>query len=183
MQNIKHKMDIISDYSGLLSINESQASRSEYINIKCRGGTIRLVTEITKDNIGYCRELMNIVDELRHLEGIKGTIGVSENEYVSATVLGGSQPKVQLIYSNASEVIEQGQYIFDMLWNTAIPYVQKLRQIAHDDKVKYETTPLHNINGTIVLDNTEETLVFAVSQDEAMMLREKEFYNFLVFLQ
>ncbi|MGA9153137.1 MAG: hypothetical protein WBZ36_21375 [Candidatus Nitrosopolaris sp.] len=62
MQNIKNKMDIISDYSGLLSINESQASRSEYINIECRGGTIRLVTEITKDNVGYCRELMNIVD-------------------------------------------------------------------------------------------------------------------------
>ena len=30
MQNIKNKMDIISDYSGLLSINESQPCRSEY---------------------------------------------------------------------------------------------------------------------------------------------------------
>jgi hypothetical protein len=39
MQNVKNKMDIISDYRGLLSINESQACRSEYINIKCRGGT------------------------------------------------------------------------------------------------------------------------------------------------
>jgi hypothetical protein len=28
MQNIKNKMDIISDYSSLLSINESQACRS-----------------------------------------------------------------------------------------------------------------------------------------------------------
>jgi two-component system, OmpR family, sensor histidine kinase VicK len=93
MQNKKNKMDIISDYSGILSINESQARRREYINIKCRGGTIRLVTEITKDNVGYCRELISIVDELRHLEGIKGTIGVSENEYVCATVVTGSQPK------------------------------------------------------------------------------------------
>lgn len=112
MQNIKNKMDIISDHSGLLSINENLACME---NIKCRGGTIRLVTEITKDNIGYCSELMNIVDELRHLEGIKGTIGVSENEYISATVLGDSQHTVQLIYSDTFEVIEQGQYIFDKL--------------------------------------------------------------------
>lgn len=34
MQNIKNKMDIISDYSGLLSINESQDWRNEFINIK-----------------------------------------------------------------------------------------------------------------------------------------------------
>jgi two-component system, OmpR family, sensor histidine kinase VicK len=125
MRNIKNKMDIISDYSGLLSINEGQYCRNEYINIKRRGGTIRLVTEITKDNIGYCRELINIVDELRHLEGIKCTIGVSENDYVSATALGGSQPEVQLICSNAFGVIEQGQYIFDMLWSLAIPYAQR----------------------------------------------------------
>jgi len=73
--------------------------RSEYVNIKSRGGTIRLVTEIMKDNMDYCTELMNIVDELRHLEGIKGTIGISENDYISATVIGGSQPKVRLIFT------------------------------------------------------------------------------------
>ena len=60
---------------------------------------------------------------------------------------------LQLIYSNASGLIEQGQYIFDMLWNMAIPYAQKLTQIEYDDKVKYETAPLHYINadGTIAL--------------------------------
>jgi two-component system, OmpR family, sensor histidine kinase VicK len=102
---------------------------------------------------------------LRHLEGIKGTIGVSENEYISATVLGHSKPKVQLIRGNASGMIEQGQYVFDMLWNAAIPYMQKLRHIEHDDKVKYETAPLHHINtdGTIVLDNIEETIAFIKS--------------------
>jgi two-component system sensor histidine kinase VicK len=138
MQNIKNKMDIISDYTGLLAINENQACKSEYVDIKHRGGTIRLVTGITKDNIDYCRELMNTADELRHLEGIKGTIGISENECVSTTVLRGSQPTVQLIYSDTFEVVEQGQYIFDMLWTVAIPYTQRVRQIEDDDKLEYD---------------------------------------------
>ena len=51
-----------------------------------------------------------------------------------------------------------------MLWNTAIPYAQKLRQIEYDE-VKYETAPLHYINadGTIALDSIEETIAFIKS--------------------
>jgi two-component system, OmpR family, sensor histidine kinase VicK len=33
---------------------------------------LRYLTEITHDNIAACKELMTIVDELRHLDGIKG---------------------------------------------------------------------------------------------------------------
>jgi hypothetical protein len=41
-----------------------------------------LTTEITKDNIRYCKELMKIVDELYHLEGIKGNFYISETEHI-----------------------------------------------------------------------------------------------------
>ena len=53
-------------------------------------------------------------------------------------------------------MIEQGQYIFDMLWNMATPYEQKVRLIEHDERLKYETTS----HGTRILDNAEEISAF-----------------------
>ena len=64
---------------------------------------------------------MKLVDELRHLDGVKGGIAVSESEYMATTVLEQAKPLTQVIYSNVKEVVEQAQYIFDTLWNTAVP--------------------------------------------------------------
>jgi len=51
--------------------------KNNYIDLRKRGGKIRLITGITKENIHYCRELMKIVDELRHLDEIECSIAVS----------------------------------------------------------------------------------------------------------
>lgn len=45
---------------------------------------IRCLTEISADNRAYCKEPMNIT-EVRHLDGIKGGMAVSESEYVATT--------------------------------------------------------------------------------------------------
>ena len=62
-----------------------------------------------------------MVDELRHLDGIKGNFMISEGEYLAPLILfekGKIAP--QIIYSNVREIVEQQQYIFDNLWNNAI---------------------------------------------------------------
>jgi hypothetical protein len=46
-------------------------------DLRRRGGKIRLITGITKENINYRSEFLKIVDELRHLDEIKGSIAVS----------------------------------------------------------------------------------------------------------
>jgi hypothetical protein len=43
--------------------------------------------------------------------------------------IAGSKPPTQVIYSNVKEVVEKGQYIFDTLWNAAIPAEKKIREI------------------------------------------------------
>ena len=67
--------------------------------------------------------------QLRHLNGVKGGIAVSESEYMATTLLEEAKPLTQVIFSSVKEVVEQGQYIFDTLWNTAIPAEQKIREI------------------------------------------------------
>ena len=104
--------------------------KKAFLDAKSRDVRLRYLTEITKDNIDYCKVLITIVDDLRHLDGIKGNFMTSETEYLAPLILY-EKGKVasQVIYSNAEEIVEQQQYIFDTLWRKAIPADQKIREI------------------------------------------------------
>jgi two-component system, OmpR family, sensor histidine kinase VicK len=62
---------------------EIDTIKKAFLDAKRRRVKIRYLTEINKDNISYCKELMTIVDELRHLDGIKGNFMISESESLS----------------------------------------------------------------------------------------------------
>ena len=71
--------------------------RNSFIDAKGRGIKLRYLTEITSENITYCKDIMSIVDELRHLEGIKGNFALSESEYLAPLVILLSFTKTELI--------------------------------------------------------------------------------------
>jgi two-component system, OmpR family, sensor histidine kinase VicK len=143
MQNVKKKMDIFFDHRAPSIVINIEEYRNGYIDIRRRGAKIRAFTEITKENIHYCKELINIVDELRHLDGVKGGMAVSESEYMATTILEESKPLTEVIYSNEKEVVEQGQYIFDTLWNATISAEQKIKEIE-EGVIRYETRMIEN---------------------------------------
>jgi two-component system sensor histidine kinase VicK len=149
MSNVKQRMDIFFDYRAPSIVVDIAEYKNGYINIRKRGGKIRAFTEITKDNVHYCKELMKLVDELKHLDGVRGGMAVSESEYMATTVLQEAKPLTQVIYSNVKEVVEQGQYIFDTLWNAAIPAEQKIREIE-EGIIKNETRIIENSPDEIV---------------------------------
>src|SRR5205809_7315696 len=148
MKNVKKTMDICFDSKAPSIVVEIDAYRNGYEAIRSRGGKIRAFSEITKKNIRYCKELIKLVDEIRHLEGMKGGVAVSEKEYMPTTVLQEATPLNQVIYSNTREVVEQMQYIFDIFWYRAIPADQKIREIEQGIQ------PIV----TKVLENTDEIL-------------------------
>jgi two-component system sensor histidine kinase VicK len=143
MRNVKKEMNIFFDHRAPSIVVDIEEYRSGYISIRRRGAKIRAFTEITKENIHYCKELMKMVDELRHLDGIKGGMAVSESEYMATTVLEESKPLTEVIYSNVKEVVEQGQYIFDTLWRSAISAEQKIKEIE-EGIIRYETRIIEN---------------------------------------
>src|SRR5215216_7520533 len=143
MQNVKKKMDIFFDHKAPSIVIDIEEYKNGYMDIRRRGAKIRAFTEITKENISYCKELMKIVDELRHLDGVKGGMAVSESEYMATTILEESRPLTEVIYSNVKEIVEQNQYIFDTLWSSAIPAEQKIREIE-EGVIRYETRIIEN---------------------------------------
>ena len=115
-----------------LAIGDVQLRKS-FMNAKNAGIRLRCISEITKENILYCKELLQIVNELRHLEGIKGNFYLSEGEYLSpATFHTKGKPASQIIYSNIKEIVEHQQYIFETLWNKSIPAKDKIIEIENE---------------------------------------------------
>jgi two-component system, OmpR family, sensor histidine kinase VicK len=143
MQNVREKMDIFFDHKAPSIVIDIDDYKKGYIDIRRRGAKIRAFTEVTKGNISYCKELLKIVDELRHLDGVRGGMAVSESEYMATTILEESRPLTEVIYSNVKEVVEQNQYIFDTLWSSAISAEQKIREIE-EGVIRYETRIVEN---------------------------------------
>ena len=182
MQNVKKGMDLFGDKNGPSIIMGFDVYKNNYMDVKRRGGRIRLITEITKDNIHYCKELMKIVDELRHLDGLIGGIAVSELEYMATTTLHRGQLLTQVFYSNAIEVVKQGQYIFNTFWNKAVPARQRIKEIDEGLKREFiETIQDPNdaqglIFDTIRSSSDEIQIIFSTSnapyrfEHEAMLL-------------
>jgi len=123
---------------------EIEILKNAFLDAKRRGVKFRYVTEINKDNLSYCIELMKVVDELRHLEGIKGNFYISESQYIApATIHEKGKPASQLIYSNVKEIVEHAQYVFDSFWSRARPAYEVIKEIE-EGKIHYETRLIDN---------------------------------------
>src|SRR5919106_1562224 len=107
------------------------AFRDAYKGMKRRGVKIRSVTDITKDNLNHCKDLMQYA-EVRHISHLIGNFGVSETEYIVAPTMNEGQPLPKLIYSSSKDMVEQQQNIFDIFWSKAIPAEQRIKEIEED---------------------------------------------------
>ena len=113
--------------------------KNAFLDAKNRGVKLLYVTEITKDNLTYCKQLMKITHEFRHLDGIKGNFYISESGYLApATLHEKGKPASQIIYSNVNEIIEYQRYVFDSFWDRAIPAEQRIKEIE-EGIIRYET--------------------------------------------
>ena len=92
-----------------------ESIKKSFVDARDRGVKLRYLTEITDANISYCKELMSIVDEVRHLDGIKGNFMISEIEYLApATSHEETKLAALIIYSSVREIVEHQQYKDDL---------------------------------------------------------------------
>lgn len=131
----KTVIDIYGNYKMLPLVIRDELFTKALSDAKSRGVRLRLIIEITKENIIYCKELMGIV-ELRHLNGLKGNFILNEREYISATstlIEGKNIP--QLIHTDIKEIVEQQQYTFDTFWNNTTSTQEKIKEIEEGVQV------------------------------------------------
>jgi signal transduction histidine kinase len=124
------RLDACVDHTRPPLIAEIKQLRDALIDTKSKGIKVRYLTEITKDNLHYCKELLSLVDELRHLTGIRGNFYVSENEYAAPAVYHEKGKSADMmIYSSNREVVQHQQYIFESIWNASTSAERKIKEI------------------------------------------------------
>jgi two-component system, OmpR family, sensor histidine kinase VicK len=128
MLRAKTRIDMCLDVEAPVLGIKHDLLKEAKIKAKKKGVKLRYITEINKDNLSYCRELAQIV-ELRHLDNIRGNFGVSDDEYMAIATIEKEKPITHVIYSNAEQIVLQHQYLFETLWNKAVPAEQKIREI------------------------------------------------------
>ena len=161
--NAKNMWDFYADTKSLTIPFAIEQVNRAILDAKNRGVRIRFVTEVTKDNVTFCKNSILKVGEIRHLGGIKGNFGVSDTEYISASdrvsepdmAVSNVEQKTEVaktttaailqhaVYSNVKEDIQQQQHIFEILWINAMPVEERIREIEEGIE-RVETIALKN---------------------------------------
>ncbi|HZD36674.1 MAG TPA: hypothetical protein VE130_15830 [Nitrososphaeraceae archaeon] len=138
------KIDACVDWSRLSLVIDNKQIRKLLVDARNRGVKLRCLTEISQNNIYYSKQLLEIVDEVRHLDGIVGTFYVSDEEcLVPALIHEKGRPASQMIYWNAKETVKQHQYLFETLCSRAILAQQKINEIERGE-LPETTEIIHN---------------------------------------
>jgi signal transduction histidine kinase len=169
-------MNICADYTWPSVAMGVEVFKKGLCELKARNVQSRFVTDITKDNIEYCKELMKIA-ELRHLDGIKGNFAISEKGYTASATLQEASLLQQVIFSNVRSILDQQQYVFETLWNKAIPAEQRLREIEEGIEAEvFETITNHEVVSQILVDlakSVKKEALFFLPNDKAMVRIDK----------
>jgi len=91
--------------------------RQTFQDAKAKGTKIRLITEITRDNLSSCKQITKFA-EVRHLEKLVGNFAINDLEYFGQAQ--GNAFASNLIYRNDGGMVEQQKYIFENLWNNSV---------------------------------------------------------------
>ena len=154
--------------------------RGRVFRIKSRGGRLRLVTRIDSRNAKQCKEIAKTV-ELRHLDGIRGSFGVSDTEYMTDT--GEHELMEQLVYSNSPAFVKHHQAMFEMMWENGIPAEQKIQEIelglpASETRIIRNATEAAELARDLVESSKREVLIVLASP--SVVERNAEDFRFLV---
>jgi two-component system, OmpR family, sensor histidine kinase VicK len=82
-----------------------------------------------RDKMQFCKEMTRYF-ELRHLNAAKGNFGIADGRTCAIhAVLQEEHTPIQAIVTNVKSFVEAQQYLFDTLWNKAVPAAQKIKEI------------------------------------------------------
>jgi two-component system sensor histidine kinase VicK len=127
--NAKERIDCCFDSIAVSVVAQMPQFREAIQYATSRGVRLRYITEVSNQNISYCKQLAKLV-ELRHLDKVKGNFAVNESESISnPIIIQEATPVPKAVYSNILEIVQQQQHFFETLWDKAIPAEQRIQEI------------------------------------------------------
>ncbi|HKX21403.1 MAG TPA: HAMP domain-containing sensor histidine kinase [Nitrososphaeraceae archaeon] len=118
--------------------------KNAFLAARKKGVRLRYITEINHQNFDDCKALLGIVDELRHIDGLKTNFMITDAEYLALLVQDKSESVAsEHVYSDMAQIVEHGRCIFDTLWSKSIPAEERIKDII-DGAVPRETKIMYD---------------------------------------
>ena len=136
MDAAKDNFDVYADFNGP-NIVDDVSGIAHYIDAKKRGVKTRVITEITKDNLEFCKENMRYIYGLRHMDTITHMFEVSEKQYASAMLLNDNPHFLEGVFSDIPWFVNAQRYLFETIWRKAIPAKQRFKEIEEGSKREF----------------------------------------------
>ena len=122
VSNTKKDLRICGDFT-LPDYMLTERIKHAFQDAKARGIRIRLITEITRDNLNSCKQIKQFA-EIKHLEKLVGNFAINDLEYFGQGE--GNAFASNIVYYNDDRMVEQQKYVFENLWNNAITQHDKM---------------------------------------------------------
>ncbi len=146
-----------------------------------RGVRLRLITEITGRNSGLCRNLTSLPIEIRHLDSVRGNFSVTDGDYIRSS---SSRPRSseipEIIHSNIPEIVDESQFMFDVLWEKGIPARIRFKQLQKqmqpgETRLTFSSREIFESANKFVKEMKDEALIFVPTEDG--LKRNMEFFE------
>jgi two-component system, OmpR family, sensor histidine kinase VicK len=126
---VKETLDGCNESTEVAMNVKYEAIWNGFAQLKRKGVRLRAITEVTLDNITYVKKIMELF-EMRHLKGLRSNFGiVDRKECLLHSISHEDQPLSHAIITNAKALVEAQQFLFETLWNQAVPAQEKILEI------------------------------------------------------
>ncbi len=91
------------------------------LKLKHKEVQLRVITQITNDNLTYCKTLSDIVD-VRHVDGIQSSFGICDGKWLLDHVISLDEyPLSHAIFTNVKKLVDVKRNLFETVWKQSIP--------------------------------------------------------------
>ena len=100
---------------------------------------MRVITQITNDNLTYCKALSNI-GEVRHVDGIQSSFGICDGKWLLDHVISLDEyPLSHAIFTNVKKLVDVKRSLFETVWKQSTPAQQIFIKIEQSSPSEVNT--------------------------------------------
>lgn len=97
--------------------------------LRRRGVKVRVVTQITPDNLPFCKIYSQAV-ELRHIDGIQSSFGISDGKWLLDHIVSLDEfPLSHAILTNVTKLVQVKLQLFETVWKQSISALEAFTRL------------------------------------------------------
>ena len=122
------------DFNGPIRIRKTTPIWKNNLEVDKRGIKVRFLTDITIENLEYCKEMIKEIQhlEMRHMHGVKGNFAIHDDkEYFLPFFVDkpGEPVSNLLLFCSQKEMVDAHLFIFENLWRQATPAQLRIKEL------------------------------------------------------